>query len=56
MKPSIPKETAEQRAVRLRAESENLQATQSQLTDRTAMFRRIANPRVSLVTGRVVRR
>lgn len=56
MKPKIPSETAEQKAVRLRAETDNLQATQTQLTDRTAMFRRIASPALSLVTGKMAKR
>lgn len=53
MKPKMPKETSEQKAVRLRSEADNLKATQSQLTDRTAMFRRIASPALSLVSGKM---
>lgn len=56
MKPKIPAETHEQAQQRMKAETSNTQAMQSQLQERTAMFRRINSPRVSLATGRVAMR
>lgn len=52
MRPKIPAETPEQKQQRVRAESENVAAMQSQLRDQTSYYRRLRSPRVSLATGR----
>lgn len=54
MTPAIPKETAEQRQQRIRAENDNIRAVQNQAQARTLMFRRLQSPRLSIATGRTV--
>ncbi len=51
MKPKLPKESNEQVQNRIRAQEENLQAIQEQVSDRTNAFRRRLAPRRSIVTG-----
>ena len=52
MKAKVPAETPEQQQQRIKAESDNLRAVQDGLGGRTAMFRRLTSPRVSIATGR----
>ncbi len=52
MTPKAPKETAEQKQVRMRAESENIRSLQSTVQQRTSIFQRLRSPRVSIATGR----
>lgn len=51
MKPKAPVETAEQKAVRLRSETDNVRSIQETVQDRTDMFRRRKSNRVSITTG-----
>ena len=44
-------ETAEQKAVRLRSETDNVRSIQETVQDRTDMFRRRKSNRVSITTG-----
>lgn len=53
MTPSAPGETAEQKAVRLRSEADNVRAIQDTVNDRTDMFRRRKSNKVSIATGKV---
>jgi len=55
MKAKAPQETEEQRAVRLRAETDNVRAIQETVQERTDMFRRRKSGRVSITTGQVAR-
>lgn len=54
--PKAPKESAEQKAERLRAEQQQAQAIQQNVSDRTNLFARLVNPAVSLITGAVRKR
>lgn len=54
MRPRAPRETAEQRQQRQRAESDNIRSMQDSLSVRTSMFNRIRMPRVSIATGRTL--
>lgn len=51
MKPKEPQETASQRQVRLRSEADNVRAIQETAQQRTSIFQRLRNPRVSIATG-----
>lgn len=51
MKPKAPGETAEQKAVRIRSEQDNVRSIQEGAAQRTNVFRRLKSPRVSLATG-----
>lgn len=51
MKSKAPAETAEQRAVRLRSETDNVRSIQETVQERTDMFRRRKSNRVSITSG-----
>lgn len=54
MRPSVPRETEEQRQQREIAERENRQAIMGAAADRTRSFSRYMRPRISIATGRSI--
>lgn len=52
MQPKKPLETEAQKQSRIRAEKGSVRSLQSNVQQRTNMFRRLKSPRISIATGR----